>query len=80
MLGIVRSDLEPVRIVEAAGVNADDIGPTFEAEKDLGAAIAAAIWAREIGAVSRCRSPLTYLCGLLHDIGGLLARLRNNFV
>lgn len=32
-------------------------------------AIAAAIWSREIGAVSRRRSEFTYLCGLLHDIG-----------
>jgi HD-like signal output (HDOD) protein len=36
--------------------------------------IAAAIWAREIGAVSRRRSPQTYLCTLLHDIGFHLAR------
>jgi HD-like signal output (HDOD) protein len=39
------------------------------------ASIAAAIWAREIGAVSRHRSPLTYLCGLTHDIGAHVARL-----
>lgn len=39
------------------------------------ASIAAAIWSREIGAVSRQRSPLTYLCGLLHDIGSHTARL-----
>lgn len=37
--------------------------------------IAAAIWAREIGAVSRHRSPLTYLCGLTHDIGAHVTRL-----
>jgi HD-like signal output (HDOD) protein len=37
--------------------------------------IAAAIWAREIGAVSRSRSPLTYLCGLAHDLGAHVARL-----
>lgn len=39
------------------------------------ASIAAAIWAREIGAVSRHRSPLTYLCGLLHDVGDHVARI-----
>lgn len=39
------------------------------------ASIAAAIWAREIGAVSRRRSDVTYLCGLTHDIGALVARL-----
>jgi HD-like signal output (HDOD) protein len=39
------------------------------------ASIAAAIWAREIGAVSRCRTPLTYLCALLHDAGAHTARL-----
>lgn len=39
------------------------------------ASIAAGIWAREIGAVSRHRSPLTYLCGLLHDIGDHAARI-----
>jgi HD-like signal output (HDOD) protein len=39
------------------------------------ASIAAAIWAREIGAVSRHRSTQTYLCGLLHDIGAHAARI-----
>jgi HD-like signal output (HDOD) protein len=39
------------------------------------ASIAAAIWAREIGAVSRRRSAMTYLCGLLHDIGAHAARV-----
>lgn len=39
------------------------------------ASIAAAIWAREIGAVSRHRSPLTYVCGLLHDVGEHAARI-----
>jgi HD-like signal output (HDOD) protein len=39
------------------------------------ASIAAAIWAREIGAVSRRRSTMTYLCGLTHDIGSHVARL-----
>lgn len=39
------------------------------------ASIAAAIWAREIGAVSRCRTPLTYLSTLLHELGALCARL-----
>jgi HD-like signal output (HDOD) protein len=39
------------------------------------ASIAAAIWAREIGAVSRRRSVTTYLCGLVHDIGAHVARL-----
>lgn len=39
------------------------------------ASIAAGIWAREIGAVSRHRSPQTYLCGLLHDIGDHAARI-----
>lgn len=39
------------------------------------ASIAAGIWAREIGAVSRRRSAVTYLCGLTHDIGTLVARL-----
>lgn len=39
------------------------------------ASIAAAIWAREIASVSRRRSPLTYVCGLLHDIGDHAARL-----
>lgn len=37
--------------------------------------IAAAIWAREIGSVSRHRSLLTYVCGLLHDIGDHAARM-----
>lgn len=37
--------------------------------------IAAAIWAREVGAVSRCRTPLTYLAALLHDLGAQVARL-----
>jgi HD-like signal output (HDOD) protein len=37
--------------------------------------IAAAIWAREIGAVSRCRTPLTYASTLLHDLGALCTRL-----
>ena len=32
-------------------------------------AVAAAIWSREIAAVSRRYSEVTYLCGLLHDIG-----------
>lgn len=38
------------------------------------ASIAAAIWAREIGAVSRCRTPLTYVCTLLHDLPAHVAR------
>jgi HD-like signal output (HDOD) protein len=45
------------------------------AEGSWRTSIAAAIWAREIGAVSRHRSPLTYLCGLMHDIGAHTARL-----
>lgn len=39
------------------------------------ASIAAAVWSREIAAVSRRRSRATYLCGLLHDLGFHLARL-----
>ena len=57
-------------------------GLLFEGERAKGraadqwrASIAAAIWAREIGAVSRHRSPLTYVCGLLHDVGRHSARL-----
>lgn len=37
--------------------------------------IAAAVWAREIGALSRCGDEYTYLCGLLHDIGQHVAKL-----
>jgi len=57
-------------------------GQLFDAVRGAGraddcwrASIAAAIWAREIGALSRCRTPLTYLCALLHDLGAHVARL-----
>lgn len=57
-------------------------GLLFESGSDRAAAaprwrasIAAAIWAREIASVSRRRSPLTYVCGLLHDIGDHAARM-----
>ena len=57
-------------------------GQLFDAVRGAGRAdecwrssIAAAIWAREIGAVSRCRTPLTYLGALLHDLATLCARL-----
>lgn len=57
-------------------------GQLFDAVRGAGradqcwrASIAAAIWAREIGAVSRCRTPLTYLGALLHDLGAQVARL-----
>lgn len=60
-------------------------GLLFDARRGKGhrdghwkASIAAAIWSREIGAVSRRRSPLTYLCGLLHDIGCHVARLTSH--
>jgi HD-like signal output (HDOD) protein len=46
-----------------------------KAEEEWKASIAAAIWAREIGAVSRHCLPLTYLCGLTHDIGSHVTRL-----
>ncbi len=37
--------------------------------------VAAAIWSREIAALSRRYSEVTYLCGLLHDIGKPVALL-----
>jgi len=36
-------------------------------------AVAAAIWSREIAAIARRYSEITYLCGLLHDIGKPIA-------
>lgn len=39
------------------------------------ATIATAVWSREIGAVSRRRSPTSYVSGLLHDVGRHLARI-----
>jgi HD-like signal output (HDOD) protein len=57
-------------------------GQLFDAVRGAGpvdqcwrVSIAAAIWAREIGAVSRCRTPLTYVSTLLHDLGALCTRL-----
>lgn len=37
------------------------------------AAVSAAIWSREIAAIARCHSGITYLCGLLHDVGKPIA-------
>jgi len=53
----------------------DKVRGTGRADECWRASIAAAIWAREIGAVSRCRTPLTYLGALLHDLGAQVARL-----
>lgn len=36
-------------------------------------AVSAAIWSREIAAIARRYSEITYLCGLLHDIGKPIA-------
>lgn len=57
------------------GMFFDTVRGKGRADEAWRASIAAATFAREIGAVSRRRSPLTYLCGLLHDIGGHVARL-----
>lgn len=43
-------------------------------------AVAAAIWSREIAALSRRYSEVTYLCGLLHDIGKPIALLASSEV
>ena len=37
--------------------------------------VACAIWAREIAGMARCRSPLVYHCGLMHDSGQSIALL-----
>lgn len=37
--------------------------------------VACAIWAREVAGMARCRSPLVYLCGLMHDAGKTVALL-----
>jgi HD-like signal output (HDOD) protein len=57
------------------GLLFDAVRGAGRADDGWRASIAAAIWAREIGAVSRCRNPLTYLCALLHDAGAQTARL-----
>ena len=53
----------------------DPVRGTGRADDCWRASIAAAIWAREIGAVSRCRTPLTYVGALLHHTGAHAARL-----
>jgi len=57
------------------GLLFDAVRGAGRADDGWRASIAAAIWAREIGAVSRRRNPLTYLCALLHDAGAQTARL-----
>ncbi len=43
-------------------------------------AVAAAIWSREIAALSRRYSAVTYLCGLLHDVGKPIALMASSDV
>lgn len=48
-------------------------GPRRHAARAWQQSVACAIWSREVAGMARCRSPLAYLCGLMHDAGRTVA-------
>jgi HD-like signal output (HDOD) protein len=50
-------------------------GPRARVTRAWQQSVACAIWSREVAAMARCRSPLAYLCGLMHDAGRSVALL-----
>ncbi len=44
-------------------------GPRPRVTRTWQQSVACAIWSREVAGMARCRSPLSYLCGLMHDVG-----------
>lgn len=70
------SEVSDILLTAAAGRELMSwTGPRPRVTRAWQQSVASAIWAREVAAMARCRSPLAYLCGLLHDAGRSVALL-----